>query len=425
MIEVEHLTKYYGPSPAVLDVSFSVERGEILGFLGPNGAGKTTTMRIITGYLPATSGSVRVAGYDVSEDSLEVRHHIGYLPETVPLYTDITPYDYLDFMGKLKGLRDGKARKARISDVMQQVRIDDVANKLIGRLSKGYRQRVGLAQALLHDPDLLILDEPTVGLDPRQIIEVRELIKELGKNHTVILSTHILPEVSMTCTRVVIINRGKLAAVDTPVHLAQDVEGGFARVQVTVRGPRDNVQAALLAIPGVTEVSIPRTSAFVVLPTEQASASLGNDTAVFEVFSQPGTDLRARLAAAVVNQGWELYDLRSVSLSLEEVFLRVTSTEEEAEAQPDDAEYFEPGEEDDLTESEQEAMYEEIGDEAEYEAQAGEDEDEGEYEAEDGIEPLEDEDEAEEAAPPAAPVAPTRPTIRPPQRPAARKGGRR
>jgi ABC-type transport system involved in cytochrome c biogenesis ATPase subunit len=350
MIEVEHLTKYYGPSPAVLDVSFSVERGEILGFLGPNGAGKTTTMRIITGYLPATSGSVRVAGYDVSEDSLEVRHHIGYLPETVPLYTDITPYDYLDFMGKLKGLRDGKARKARIDDVMQQVRIDDVANKLIGRLSKGYRQRVGLAQ---------------------------------------------------------------------------DVEGGFARVQVTVRGPRDNVQAALLAIPGVTEVSIPRTSAFVVLPTEQASASLGNDTAVFEVFSQPGTDLRARLAAAVVNQGWELYDLRSVSLSLEEVFLRVTSTEEEAEAQPDDAEYFEPGEEDDLTESEQEAMYEEIGDEAEYEAQAGEDEDEGEYEAEDGVEPLEDEDEAEEAAPPAAPVAPTRPTIRPPQRPAARKGGRR
>jgi ABC-2 type transport system ATP-binding protein len=411
MIEVEHLTKYYGPSPAVLDVSFSVERGEILGFLGPNGAGKTTTMRIITGYLPATSGSVRVAGYDVSEDSLEVRHHVGYLPETVPLYTDITPYDYLDYMGKLKGLRDGKARKQRIWEVMQQVHIDDVAGKLIGRLSRGYRQRVGLAQALINDPDLLILDEPTVGLDPRQIIEVRELIKELGKNHTVILSTHILPEVSMICSRVVIINRGKLAAVDTPVHLAQDVEGGFARVQVTVRGPRDNVQAALQAMPGVTEVSIPATRAFITLPTEQASAPLGGDTTVFEVHSQPGSDLRARLAATVVNQGWDLYDLRAVSLSLEEVFLRVTTTEEVDETQPDDAEYFEPGEETELTESEQEALYEEMGDEAEYEAEEGEDEDEGE----DGVEP-----DVEEM-----PVAPVRPTARPPQRPAARKGGRR
>ncbi len=406
MIEVEHLTKYYGPSPAVLDVSFSVERGEILGFLGPNGAGKTTSMRIITGYLPATSGKVRVAGYDVSEDSLEVRHHVGYLPETVPLYTDITPYDYLDFMGKLKGLRDGKTRKQRVMQVMEQVRIDDVRGKLIGRLSKGYRQRVGLAQALLNDPDVLILDEPTVGLDPRQIIEVRELIKELGQNHTVILSTHILPEVSMTCTRVIIINRGRLAAVDTPVHLAQDVEGGFARVQVTVGGPRDNVQAALRAISGVTDVSIPRTSAFVTLPTEQASAPLSGDANVFEVFSQPGTDLRARLAAAVVGQGWELYDLRSVSLSLEEVFLRVTTTYDEAEAQPDEAEYFEPGEEDDLTETEQEIMYEDIGDEAEFEGDEAEDGDE--------VEPVEE-----------APVAPVRPAARPPQRPAARKGGRR
>lgn len=406
MIEVEHLTKYYGPSPAVLDVSFSVERGEILGFLGPNGAGKTTSMRIITGYLPATSGKVRVAGYDVSEDSLEVRHHVGYLPETVPLYTDITPYDYLDFMGKLKGLRDGKARKQRVMQVMEQVRIDDVRGKLIGRLSKGYRQRVGLAQALLNDPDVLILDEPTVGLDPRQIIEVRELIKELGQNHTVILSTHILPEVSMTCTRVIIINRGRLAAVDTPVHLAQDVEGGFARVQVTVGGPRDNVQTALRSIAGVTDVSIPRTSAFVTLPTEQASAPLGKDANVFEVLSQPGTDLRARLAAAVVSQGWDLYDLRSVSLSLEEVFLRVTTTYDEADAQPDEAEYFEPGEEDDLTETEQEIMYEDIGDEAEY----GEDD----AEADDEVEPEEE-----------VPVAPVRPAARPPQRPAARKGGRR
>jgi ABC-2 type transport system ATP-binding protein len=369
-----------------------------------------------------------VAGYDVSEDSLEVRHHVGYLPETVPLYTDITPYDYLDFMGKLKGLRDGKTRKQRVMQVMEQVRIDDVRGKLIGRLSKGYRQRVGLAQALLNDPDVrlskgyrqrvglaqallndpdvLILDEPTVGLDPRQIIEVRELIKELGQNHTVILSTHILPEVSMTCTRVIIINRGRLAAVDTPVHLAQDVEGGFARVQVTVGGPRDNVQAALRAIAGVTDVNIPQTSAFVTLPTEQASAPLSGEANVFEVFSQPGTDLRARLAAAVVNQGWELYDLRSVSLSLEEVFLRVTTTYDDADAQPDEAEYFEPGEEDDLTETEQEIMYEDIGDEAEYEGDEAEDGD--------GVDPVEE-----------APVAPVRPAARPPQRPAARKGGRR
>src|SRR5215212_3630156 len=309
MIEVEHLTKYYGSSPAVLDINFSVERGEILGFLGPNGAGKTTTMRMITGYLPPTSGTVRVAGFDVTEDSLEVRHHVGYLPETVPLYTDLSPHDYLDYMGKLKGLRDGKARKQRIWEVMQQVRIDDVAGKLIGKLSKGYRQRVGLAQALIHNPDLLILDEPTVGLDPRQIIEVRDLIKELGENHTVILSTHILPEVSMTCTRVVIINRGRIAALDTPIHLAQDATGGVTRVQVTVRGPRDNVQAALQGIPGVTAVTLPPASAFTTLPTAQLGAPAVTDAVVFEVLNEPGQDLRARIAATVVNQNWDLIDL--------------------------------------------------------------------------------------------------------------------
>jgi ABC-2 type transport system ATP-binding protein len=401
MIEVEHLTKFYGSSPAVLDVNFAVERGEILGFLGPNGAGKTTTMRMITGYLPPSSGTVRVAGFDVTEDSLEVRHHVGYLPETVPLYTDMTPLDYLDFMAKIKGMRDGKARKQRIWDVMGQVRIDDVAGKLIGRLSKGYRQRVGLAQALISNPDVLILDEPTVGLDPRQIIEVRELIKELGQNHTVILSTHILPEVSMTCTRVVIINRGRIAALDTPIHLAHDATGGVTRVQVTVRGPRDNVQQALQGIPGVASVAAPAHSAFDTLPTAQLGAPAAGEAVVFEVVNEPGRDLRPRIAATIVNQNWDLLDMHSVSLSLEEIFLRVTTTEEADEIQPDEAEYFEPGEEDDMTESEQEELYAEIADDAAETA------------------PLDEiEEEVEEPPPARAERGPARPPVRP-------KGGRR
>ena len=402
MIEVEHLTKFYGSSPAVLDVNLSVERGEILGFLGPNGAGKTTTMRMITGYLPPSSGTVRVAGFDVTEDSLEVRHHVGYLPETVPLYTDMTPLDYLDYMAKIKGMREGKARKQRIWDVMGQVRIDDVASKLIGRLSKGYRQRVGLAQALISNPDVLILDEPTVGLDPRQIIEVRDLIKELGQNHTVILSTHILPEVSMTCTRVVIINRGRIAALDTPIHLAQDATGGVTRVQVTVRGPYDNVQQALQAIPGVSSVARPPHSAFELLPTAQLGAPAAGDAVVLEVVSEPGMDLRPRIAATVINQNWDLLDMHSVSLSLEEIFLRVTTADEESdEVQPDEAEYFEPGEEDDMTESEQEELYAEIAEEAEADAE------------------LVDEREEEVETPPArAERGPARPPVR-------GKGGRR
>jgi ABC-2 type transport system ATP-binding protein len=337
-----------------------------------------------------------------------VRHHVGYLPETVPLYTDMTPLDYLDYMAKLKGMRDGKARKQRIWDVMGQVRIDDVAHKLIGRLSKGYRQRVGLAQALINNPDVLILDEPTVGLDPRQIIEVRELIKELGQSHTVILSTHILPEVSMTCTRVVIINRGRIAALDTPIHLAQDATGGVTRVQVTVRGPYDNVQQALQAIPGVSSVAAPAHSAFETLPTAQLGTPATGDAVVFEVVSEPGTDLRPRIAATVVNQNWELLDMHAVALSLEEIFLRVTTTEEAEEVQPDEAEYFEPGEEDDMTESEQEELYAEIAEEAAAEAELVEEE------LVDGVE-----EEIEESPPPArAERGPARPPVR-------GKGGRR
>src|SRR5215210_7721517 len=235
MIEVEHLTKYYGAVPVLRDISFNVEPGEILGFLGPNGAGKTTTMRIITGYLPATSGKVRVAGFDVADQSLQARQHLGYLPETVPLYTELTPFEYLDFRGRITGLHNGRERRGRIYDVLDELNLGDVSNKLIGTLSRGYRQRVGLAQALLHNPDALILDEPTVGLDPVQITEVRNLIRELGKNHTIILSTHLLPEVSMVCNRVIIINRGRLVALDTPFNLAEGVAESHG-VQIEVGG---------------------------------------------------------------------------------------------------------------------------------------------------------------------------------------------
>src|SRR4051812_36417711 len=258
MIEVEHLTKYYGTSPVVRDVTFNVERGEILGFLGPNGAGKTTTMRMITGYLPPTSGTVRVAGFDVVEKSLEARQHLGYLPETVPLYTELNTIEYLDFRGRLTGLHNNRDRRARMYEVMDRLNLTDVANKLIGNLSRGYRQRVGLAQALLHNPEALILDEPTVGLDPVQITEVRNLIKDLGQNHTIILSTHLLPEVSMVCNRVIIINRGRLVAVDTPVHLAEGVaqshiveieaDGRPPALLGTLRGLRDVVNVEVTGV---------------------------------------------------------------------------------------------------------------------------------------------------------------------------------
>ncbi len=330
MIEVDHLTKYYGPSPAVQDVSFTVDKGEILGFLGPNGAGKSTTMRIITGYLPSSEGTVYVDGYDVGKQSLEVRRHVGYLPETVPLYTDITPVDYLDFMGKIKGLSNGAERRKRIEIVMEQVRISDVRHKLIGRLSKGYRQRVGLANALIHNPEVLILDEPTVGLDPRQIIEIRELIKSLAAEHTVVLSTHILPEVSATCSRVVIINRGRLVALDTPVHLTEET-GGPEHITLQVHGPQDSatVQAALLALPGVQ--------------TATAQAGTGDGVILLDVTTVPGANLRPRLAQTIVGKGWDLLELRAISLSLEDVFLRVTSVED-PQVEPETADTFLPGE---------------------------------------------------------------------------------
>ena len=236
MIEVQHLTKRYGRVTAVNDVSFRVERGEILGFLGPNGAGKTTTMRILTGYMPATEGKAIVAGFDVFDQPIEAKRRTGYLPETPPLYPDMSVSEYLDFVARIKGV-PANERRTRVHYVMERTRITDMANRLCGKLSKGYKQRVGLAQALIHNPDVLILDEPTAGLDPKQIIETRELIKELAGNHTIILSTHILPEVAQTCQRVVIIAKGKVVAVDTPDNLTARLRGSETMyVQVDAGG---------------------------------------------------------------------------------------------------------------------------------------------------------------------------------------------
>ncbi len=246
MIEVQDLTKAYGAVTAVDHVSFTVNKGEILGFLGPNGAGKTTTMRILTGYMPATSGTAKIAGFDVFGDSMEVRRHIGYLPETPPVYPDMTVEDYLDFVARIKNVPAAN-RAARVTEAMQKTNLEDRRAELIKRLSRGYKQRVGIAQALVHDPDVIILDEPTVGLDPKQIIEVRHLIKGLAGSHTIILSTHILPEVSMTCDRVVIINKGKIAAVDTPQNLTSQLKGG-QKVRVEVQAPEKALRDALTQV---------------------------------------------------------------------------------------------------------------------------------------------------------------------------------
>ena len=253
MIEVQHLTKQYGRVTAVNDISFRVERGEILGFLGPNGAGKTTTMRILTGYMPATEGKAVVAGFDVFDQPIEAKRRTGYLPETPPLYHDMTVKEYLDFVAKIKGV-PAAGRRERIRQVMERVQVADMAGRLCSKLSKGYRQRVGLAQAILHNPDVLILDEPTAGLDPKQIIETRNLIKALAGDHTIILSTHILPEVSQTCDRVVIINKGRVVAEDTPHNLTARLQGSETLyIQVDANGA--DASGALQRVPGVTRVA--------------------------------------------------------------------------------------------------------------------------------------------------------------------------
>ena len=312
MIQVEHLSKSYGTRQALNDVTFSVAKGEVLGFLGPNAAGKTTTMRILTGYLPATGGRATVAGFDVTRQSLEARRHIGYLPETVPLYPEMSVRGYLDFMAKIKAL-PGNTRKRDLDRVMEMVGVEQRSSDLIGKLSRGYRQRVGLAQAILGGPDVLILDEPTVGLDPRQIIEIRNLIKGLGGEHTVMLSTHILPEVSATCSRVIIINEGRVVAEDTPDNLTRRLLGGD-NLQLEVRGPRPDVLARLRRLPQVVTV--------------EAAADGQDGVSVYTLACESGADIREQVAASVVGAGWGLLELRVMRLSLEEIFLQVTTTEE-------------------------------------------------------------------------------------------------
>jgi ABC-2 type transport system ATP-binding protein len=313
VIEVQHLTKHYGPVTAVHDVSFKAERGEILGFLGPNGAGKTTTMRILTGYMPPTDGKALVAGYDVLEQAIEAKRRTGYLPETPPLYPDMTVADYLTFCARIKGVPRAD-RATRVKTTMERTRIADVATRQCAKLSKGYRQRVGLAQALLHNPDVLILDEPTAGLDPKQIIETRRLIKELGGEHTVILSTHILPEVSQTCQRVVIINKGRVVAVDTPENLTSRLQGAGA-LYVEVDSMGADAQSALSTIPGVTGVTT----------SERHGPAIG-----YEVATAPDRDVRRELASTIVGHGWGLLELRPMRMSLEEIFLSLTTEETES-----------------------------------------------------------------------------------------------
>ena len=310
MIEVQHLTKRYGRVTAVHDVSFRVERGEILGFLGPNGAGKTTTMRILTGYMPATEGNAIVAGFDVFEQPIEAKRRTGYLPETPPLYPDMSVSEYLDFVAKIKGVASAD-RRARVQYVMGRTRITDMANRLCGKLSKGYKQRVGLASALIHNPDVLILDEPTAGLDPKQIIETRELIKELAGDHTIILSTHILPEVAQTCQRVVIINKGHVVAIDTPDNLTARLRGSETMyLQLDASGA--DAAASLSQVPGVTRV----------VESDRRDGMVG-----YEVDSESGRDVRRDLARAVVSSGWGLLEMRPMRMSLEDVFLSLTTEE--------------------------------------------------------------------------------------------------
>jgi ABC-2 type transport system ATP-binding protein len=315
VIEVQNLTKRYGPFTAVEDVSFKVERGEILGFLGPNGAGKTTTMRILTGYMPATEGKAFVAGFDVFEQPVEAKRRTGYLPETPPLYPDMTVAEYLAFVAKIKGVPSAE-RKQRTAAVMERTRIADMANRLCVKLSKGYRQRVGLAQALIHNPDVLILDEPTAGLDPKQIIETRQLIKELAGDHTIILSTHILPEVSQTCQRVVIINKGKVVAVDTPDNLTARLRGSETLyIQVDASGA--DPAPVLARVAGVTRV----------VEADRRDGVVG-----FEVESERGEDVRRDLARAAVSGGFGLLELRPMRMSLEQIFLSLTTEETPAGA---------------------------------------------------------------------------------------------
>ena len=308
MIDVHNITKRYGHHTAIDRVTFSVAKGEVLAFLGPNGAGKTTTMRILTGFMPETDGTARVAGFDCTDQPLEVKRQIGYLPETPPVYQELTVTEYLTFVGQLRGMT-GPNLTSALDQSIGRLELGTVRHRLIGNLSRGFRQRVGLAQALLHDPPVLILDEPTVGLDPKQIIEIRELIKSLAGSHSVILSTHILPEATAVCQRVVIINKGRIVAEDTPEQLSARLRQS-EKVSLTLKSCPVDCEAKLRAIPGVLHV----------LP--------GQGGGTFLIECELGRDLRDELARVAVTNQWGLLELRTVSMTLEDVFLQLTRHED-------------------------------------------------------------------------------------------------
>jgi ABC-2 type transport system ATP-binding protein len=316
VVRVEGVSKSFGPKVAVQDVSFGVERGEILGLLGPNGAGKTTTLRLITGYMPPTRGRITVSGIDVAADPLAVKRRLGYLPEQPPLYPELTVKEYLGFVARVKGWRGAQARR-QVAEAMARAGVEEVADRLVGHLSRGYRQRVGLAQAFMGDPELLILDEPTVGLDPVQIAEVRQLIRDLAGRHTVVLSSHILPEVNQICHRVVIMNQGRVLAQDTPANLAAALGGGQLRVKI--KGPGPEVLALLERLEGVRTVH-----------TGDTASAGAAEVREYALELEPGRDVREDLFFALAGRGWPLLEARLHQLSLEEVFLQLV-TEEEAQ----------------------------------------------------------------------------------------------
>ena len=315
MIEVDRITKYYGSNAAINNVSFQVEKGEIVGFLGPNGAGKTTTMKILTCFFPPSSGTAKVAGFDIFNDSLAVRKRIGYLPENVPLYRDQTVWSQLNFVADTRGFR-GSERKAKVTKAIDDCGLGDAANRIIENLSKGYRQRVGIAQALLHRPDVLILDEPTIGLDPKQISDIRQLIGSLAGDRTVIISTHILPEVSMVCNRALIINKGRIVADDSPENLTAQLQKGHKIVLTVEGGDSGTVESRLAGLPGVVKAA--RLKEF------------DPQTRSFTVESDQESDVRALVAKAVVESGWGLLELRSMDMSLEDIFLQLVTEESRA-----------------------------------------------------------------------------------------------
>lgn len=321
MIQVKGVSRYFGHNVAVKDLDLTVHEGEVLGFLGPNGAGKTTTMRMITGFIPPSEGSITVAGYDVAEDPMEVKKLIGYLPEGNPLYREMIVSDYLDSMAGIKGIGPARLRREEVDRVLEMVELVPVARRLVGNLSRGYRQRVGLARALLGDPKILIMDEPTASLDPKQIIEIRELIKSLAGERTVIISSHILPEIQMMCERVAIINKGRLVAEDTPDRLAETIRGQ-RRLRVTVEGPQKEVEQLLTSIAGVLACTPHK---------DGAGDSLTDNCMTWIVEQEPASDVRKELFFSLSARGWPLLELAPMDISLEEIFLQLTTEETEME----------------------------------------------------------------------------------------------